>query len=109
MSHVSNGISFTEDNIYALFGNEAADSETLSRLKQYYFKTPTYDQIVGTLPLRILVGHKGIGKSALFKVAMSEDPDRSILPISIRPDDVEGIGNESNDFLTLYQNGRMVS
>lgn len=108
MSHVSNGISFTEDNIYALFGNEAADSETLSRLKQYYFKTPTYDQIVGTLPLRILVGHKGIGKSALFKVAMSEDPDRSILPISIRPDDVEGIGNESNDFLTLiseWKNG----
>ena len=25
------------------------------------------------IPLRILVGHKGIGKSALFKIAMSED------------------------------------
>jgi len=95
------GVDFNEDNIYQLFGNEAAEGESLSRLKEYYFKSKTYDQIVGRLPLRLLVGHKGIGKSALFKVAISEDPERGHLPISIRPDDVVGIGQNTTDFLSL--------
>lgn len=108
------GVDFTEDNIYRLFGNEAAENETLSRLKEYYFKSKTYEHIVGALPLRILVGHKGIGKSALFKVAISEDPERGLLPVMIRPDDVAGIGNETTDFLSLiseWKNGliRIVS
>jgi len=95
------GVDFTEDNIYKLFGNEAAENESLARLKEYYFKSKTYEQIVGQLPLRLLVGHKGIGKSALFKIAISEDPDRGNLPISIRPDDVVGIGRDTTDFLAL--------
>jgi hypothetical protein len=36
--------------------------------------------------LGILVGHKGIGKSALFKVAISEDVDRNAVPVLIKPD-----------------------
>jgi hypothetical protein len=76
-------LEFTEHNIQKLFGNEAAESESIERLKEYYFKNPTYSQIVGDIPLRILVGHKGIGKSALFKVAISEDVDRNAVPILI--------------------------
>ena len=101
------GVEFTEDNIYRLFGNEAAEGESLSRLKQYYFKNKTYDQISGKLPLRLLVGHKGIGKSALFKVAISEDPERGNLPISIRPDDVVGIGQNTTDFLALINEWKL--
>ena len=97
----SASIDFTEDNIYRLFGNEAAENESLPRLKEYYFKSKTYEQIVGTLPLRLLVGHKGIGKSALFKIAISEDPERGYLPVSIRPDDIVGIGRDTSDFLAL--------
>ena len=98
---LSASIDFTEDNIYRLFGNEAAENESLPRLKEYYFKSKTYEQIVGTLPLRLLVGHKGIGKSALFKIAISEDPERGYLPVSIRPDDIVGIGRDTSDFLAL--------
>jgi hypothetical protein len=67
---MAEALQFTEQNIQTLFGNEAAENESIERLKEYYFKSPTYLQIVGDIPLRILVGHKGIGKSALFKVAI---------------------------------------
>jgi hypothetical protein len=49
--------------------------------------------------LRILVGHKGIGKSALFQVAMSEDAERHRLAILVKPDDVLGLGTDTSDFL----------
>ena len=51
------------------------------------------------MPLRILVGHKGIGKSALFQVAMAEGIERKKLVILIKPDDVLGLGKDTSDFL----------
>lgn len=66
-------LKFTPENIEALFGNEAAEDEDQTRLRQYYFKSNVYNQIVTDLPVRVLVGHKGIGKSALFKVAIAEE------------------------------------
>src|SRR6202008_4737110 len=77
------------------------------RLKEYYFKSKTYEQIIGRLPLRLLVGHKGIGKSALFKVAISEDPERGNLAVSICPDDVVGIGQNKTDFLMLINEWKL--
>ena len=71
---MTNNLSFDEAQIQRMFGHEAAEDEDLDRLREYYFKTSTYDQVVTDLPLRILVGHKGIGKSALFQVAMAIDP-----------------------------------
>ena len=59
---------FTELEIQRLFGSEAAEEEEPDRLKQYYFKNKIYNQVITDLPLRILVGHKGIGKSALFRI-----------------------------------------
>ena len=67
------GVDFTDENIQALFGFEDAESEPIARLKEYYLKRDTYDRVVADLPIRILVGHKGTGKSALFKMAMSEE------------------------------------
>ena len=90
---------FTEENIQRLFGHEAAENESPERLKEYYFKNNIYSRIVSDLPIRILVGHKGIGKSALFKIAKDEDTDKGIIPVSIQPNDVLDFGNNTDDIL----------
>ena len=59
---------FDEETIRMLFGHEAAEDETIDRLKAYYLKTNIYNSMKSNLPLLILVGHKGVGKSALLKV-----------------------------------------
>jgi len=92
-------VRFTEEEIQSIFGHEAAEDEKPERLKSYYFKSAIYEKATAELGLRILVGHKGIGKSALFTVAMQEERDRGQLPILIRPDDITGIGTDTGDFL----------
>ena len=64
---------FNDETIQRLFGFEDAESESIERLKEYYLKKDTFERVTSELPLRILVGHKGTGKSALFKVAISEE------------------------------------
>lgn len=59
-------IEFTEPNIKRLFGTYDGEGENSERLKEYYLKTSTYRQIKADVPISILVGHKGIGKSSLF-------------------------------------------
>lgn len=93
------GTEFTDENIQKLFGYEDAESESIDRLKEYYFKNETYARVASDLPLRILVGHKGIGKSALFKISMSEDIEKGNLPILIKPDDIAELGKDDENFL----------
>jgi hypothetical protein len=90
---------FDDVTIERLFGSEAADYENIERLREYYFKSRVYERVTADLPLRIVVGHKGIGKSALIRYAMSEDFDQGILPILIKPDDVLGIAKTNIDYL----------
>ena len=85
----------TPENVQRIFGHEAAEDESVDRLREYYFKTKIFDSIKADLPLRILVGHKGMGKSALFKVAMEEEKAEGKLPILLRPNDVVGIDPEA--------------
>lgn len=92
-------IEFTDENIQRLFGYEDAESEPIERLQQYYFKNETFSQATSDLPLRILVGHKGIGKSALFKVSMYEEGIKGNLPILIKPDDIAELGKSDENFL----------
>jgi len=92
-------IDFTETNIQRLFGHEAAEDEDPKRLQQYYFKTGVYDRIVTDLPVRVLVGHKGIGKSALLKVAISENVEKGRLAVLIQPNDITDLGVDTTDFL----------
>ncbi|MCG3168782.1 MAG: hypothetical protein CALGDGBN_00289 [Pseudomonadales bacterium] len=94
---------FTEQNIAALFGHEAAEDEDIERLKSYYLKGAVYEQVANDLPIRILVGHKGIGKSALFHVAMAEDAAAGRLSLLIKPDDIAGIGDSETNFLKLIR------
>lgn len=98
------GIEFNDENIQNLFGYEDAESESIDRLREYYFKNETFNRIASDLPIRVLVGHKGIGKSALFKVSMAEDTDKGNLPILIKPDDIAELGkNNENFLLTIRQ------
>jgi hypothetical protein len=90
---------FDDETIQRLFGFEDAESEPINRLKEYYFKNETYLRVLSNLPVRILVGHKGTGKSALFKVAISENRERGNLPILIKPDDIAELGKSDDNFL----------
>lgn len=92
-------LNFSEETIQQVFGHEAAEDEAPERLREYYFKSSVYDQVVTGLSLRILVGHKGIGKSALFQVAIAEDRDAHRLTLVVKPDDVIEIANDTTDFL----------
>jgi len=94
---------FTEENIRKLFGSEAAEDENPDRLKEYFFKAPLYEQVIAELPLRIVVGHKGIGKSALIKVAMMDDLSNGRLAILIKPDDISELALDADDFLSLIR------
>ncbi|HEX9805241.1 MAG TPA: hypothetical protein VGA67_06165 [Candidatus Dojkabacteria bacterium] len=96
---IDNKLTFSELEIQKLFGHEAAEDEDPKRLREYYFKGNIYEQIASNLPLRILVGHKGIGKSALFQVAMLEEDEQDKINILIRPDDVLSLGTDTSDFL----------
>ncbi len=93
------GVTFNEEDIQSIFGHEAAEDEELDRLRSYYFKSLVFDKVSAHAGLRILVGHKGIGKSALFTVAMDEERSEGNLPILIRPDDITGMGTDTGDFL----------
>lgn len=90
---------FDDETIQKLFGYEDAESESAERLREYYFKTDIYKRITGDLPIRILVGHKGTGKSALFKVAIMEEKEKGNLPILIKPDDISELGKSDENFL----------
>jgi hypothetical protein len=96
-------ITFSEQEIQAIFGHEAAEDEDPVRLKEYYFKSAVYESVANELPLRILVGHKGVGKSALFQIAMAEDRDAGRLTLAIRPDDVLELGEGLDDFIQIVR------
>lgn len=98
-------ITFSEEQIQGLFGSLAAEDENKERLKQYFFKNSTYEKIHNFIPLRILVAHKGIGKSAIFRISYLENCSNNVLALWIRPDDVAELGqsNTSEDFLQLIR------
>lgn len=81
-------ITFSEDQISELFGELAAEDEKLGRFRESFFKSDTYEQIHNERPLRILVAHKGVGKSALFRMSYLENVGKNNLALWIRPNDI---------------------
>ena len=65
-------IVLNDSTIIDLFGNEAAESESIERLREYFYKNRAYERFDEKLPLRILVGPKGTGKSAIFRYTIDE-------------------------------------
>ncbi len=94
---------FSEENIAKLFGAEAAEDEDFGRLQSYYLKNKTHEKVTSNLPLRILVGHKGIGKSAIFTMARHEDLRENRLSMLIKPDDVDDITKDLSDFSQMIR------
>ncbi len=92
-------LEFNEETIRDIFGHEAAEDEELEKLKKYFIKTDVYKSLRSPIPLYILVGHKGVGKSAIFKVLASEDEEQGNISITIQPDDILDIKSEEEDFL----------
>ncbi len=88
MSKIEN---WDDDTIRAVFGHEAAEDDDINRLKEFYFKNATYSRLRANHPLRLLIGHKGIGKSAMLAVAAQEDMSRHQLVVSLRPDDISDV------------------
>jgi hypothetical protein len=79
---------FNAEVVQKLFGREDAENEDSARLKEYFFRNKAYDELTANLPIRILVGHKGSGKSALLKIAYDEDQAAGVLSLWLRPDEV---------------------
>ena len=84
-------ITFSEEQITGLFGELAAEDEEIVRFKNSFFKSSTYEQIHNDRPLRILVAHKGVGKSALFRMSYEENLEQNILSLWIRPNDISDL------------------
>ena len=91
---------FDDDTIRSIFGHEAAEDDDIKRLKQFYFKNTTYSRLRANHPLRLLIGHKGIGKSAMLAVAVQEDIANKQLAISLRPDDIAEISSGGDSINT---------
>ena len=79
---------FEPINIPRIFGYEDAAHEDTKMLKEYFFKRSDYNTIESDLPLSIVVGFKGVGKSALLKVSHEEELDENKPTLWIRPDDI---------------------
>lgn len=88
---------FSDETIIRLFGHEEAEREEPSRLIEYFVKNDVYTRVRADLRLRVLVGYKGVGKSALFKVCEIEDKKDEIASIWIKPDDITHLSSDQND------------
>lgn len=86
-------IDFSEEQIRDMFGDLAAEDEKKDRFSAYFIKTDVYKKIHNFLPIRILVAHKGIGKSAVFRMSFLENIRDNVLSIWVKPDDILGIAN----------------
>lgn len=86
-------IDFSEEQIREMFGDLAAEDEKRERFSSYFIKTDVYKKIHNFLPIRILVAHKGIGKSAVFRMSYLENKRDNVLSIWVKPDDILGIAN----------------
>lgn len=79
---------FDDATIERLIGAEDAENEDSQRFKEYFFFNKAYENLVANLPIRVLVGHKGIGKSALLRRAYLHNQENKQLAVWIRPNDL---------------------
>lgn len=79
---------FTDANIARMFGVSDAENESPARLKEYFVKNKSYENLQNDLAIRVLVGHKGSGKSALLKMLYLEDVEAEKPAIWLQPGDL---------------------
>ncbi|WP_079213410.1 P-loop ATPase, Sll1717 family [Brucella pituitosa] len=79
-------IKFDDKTIHELFGADAAEDEDATRFVEYFYENAAYESLNASLPLRILVGHKGVGKSALLKRAYLSDQENKAPCVWLQPE-----------------------
>lgn len=95
---------FNEENIRKIFGHEAAEDDDPENLSGFYVKSSAYETLKSNLPLYVVVGHKGTGKSALLRILEREERQQHNLPIAIRPDDIfEQTEKDINKMIYVWQ------
>lgn len=82
---------FDDATIERIFGADDAENEEPARFKEYFYRSRAYESLSADLPARILVGHKGIGKSALLKRAFLDDQEKEKPCFWLRPNDIVSI------------------
>jgi len=65
---------FSDENIQSMFGHEAAENECPERLRQYYFKSQTFDRVTADLPLKILVVKRGLANQRFLRLRRLKTP-----------------------------------
>ena len=75
---------FTPSNIAEIFGEDSADLEEQSRLWAFFVSSDAYEEMRAAGPVALVVGQRGIGKTALMRVAAFED-QRSNVPNILMP------------------------
>ena len=90
---------FDDATIATIFGAQAAEDEDPERLKSYFVKNKAFDRIMADIPLRILVGHKGIGKSAVLIMSFHEDQEDNCLSLWLKPTDLSKAWSVDGSFV----------
>ncbi|WP_417473337.1 P-loop ATPase, Sll1717 family [Leisingera sp.] len=90
---------FDDETILNLFGAQAAEDESFSKLREYFIRNKAYERLRSNIKLRLLVGHKGIGKSALLKMAHNEEIESGVLSIWLQPNDISKAWSVEGQFV----------
>ena len=80
---------FDAESRRSLFGAEDAENEDIERFKEYFVGNKAYDEVRSELSIRLVVGAKGTGKSALLKRSYIEDIENQEIAIWLKPDDLD--------------------
>lgn len=87
---------FDDVTIQQIFGADDAENENDERLKEYFYRNMAYDLLTSNLPVRVLVGHKGVGKSALLKRAFLSDIETNTPCVWLQPDALLNVQANTN-------------
>lgn len=61
------------DTVHGLFGSFDAEQENLDKFKDYFVTNNFFERFTANFPLRIAVGNKGAGKSAMLRASLIND------------------------------------
>ncbi|WP_408914120.1 P-loop ATPase, Sll1717 family [Brucella pseudogrignonensis] len=86
----------SDETILNLFGADDAENESPDRLKEYFYENKQYQAINSSLPIRVVVGHKGVGKSALLKRAHLNDLDVGNSSVWLQADSITDVQDEAS-------------
>lgn len=100
---------FNDQTIERLFGVSDGENESPARLKEYFFRNKAYENLNNDLAIRILVGHKGSGKSSLLRMLYLEDKDKELPAIWLQPGDLlNSFHDKKGSFNSLIENWKNV-